>query len=211
MRTSSHLPFKGAWLPSPFSAAPAAGRALVLREVLIVLGAVGLGKEGWIYRASAWGRVGSLLPLHPGLCPGCTLPGELRQHPSSSALARLGYKRLISHDCAHLQITRYLWAMGWGAQHYRLGAYPRHSREHGRDPGGTRGNPAAVAHACTSSGLQMPELPWALVNKTRHFAQVCLHLSTEKSFPRSLVQGKNTVSFVWQLAPAVTTAVRRAI
>ena len=144
---SSNFSFKGAWLCNPFSAVPMAGRAQVLQEVLIVLGAVGLDKEGWIYRASAWGRVGSLLSLHCSLCPGCTLPGELIQHPPSSALARLRYKLFISHDCAHLQrvfqVTQYLWAMGWGAQHYRLGAYPLHSREHSRDP-----------RVCTSPGHQ---------------------------------------------------------
>lgn len=33
----------------------------MLQEVLIVLVAARLVKEGWIYGASAWGRVGSLL------------------------------------------------------------------------------------------------------------------------------------------------------
>lgn len=129
---SSNFSFKGAWLRNPFSAVPVAGRAQVLQEMLLVLR---LDKEGCIYRARAWGRVGSLLSsLHPSLCLGCSLPGELIQHPPSSALARLRYKRLISCDCAHLprvfQVTRYLWAMGWGAQRCAL-----HGREDSRDPG----------------------------------------------------------------------------
>lgn len=81
--------FQAAWSRNPFGAVPVAGRAQMLQEVLLVLGAAGLEKERWIYRASAWGRVGNLPFLHPSLFPCCTLPGELIQ--PSSAPARLRY------------------------------------------------------------------------------------------------------------------------
>lgn len=87
---SSDFSFKAAWFHNPFGAVTVAGRAQMLQEVLVVLGTAGL-EERWIYRASAWGRVGKLLFLHPSLFPCCTLPGELIQHLPSSAPAWLRY------------------------------------------------------------------------------------------------------------------------
>lgn len=43
---SRNFSFKSAWLCNPFSALPVAGRSWVLQEVLIILGTVGLDKEG---------------------------------------------------------------------------------------------------------------------------------------------------------------------
>ena len=42
---SSDFSFKAAWFRNPFGAVPVAGRAQMLQEVLLVLGAAGLEKE----------------------------------------------------------------------------------------------------------------------------------------------------------------------
>lgn len=64
---SRNFSFKGAWLCNPFSASPVAGRAPVLQEVLIVLGSVGLDREGG-FTGLLPGAEGILLALHPSLC-----------------------------------------------------------------------------------------------------------------------------------------------